>query len=645
MKISYYVDTGQFFATYINNTCMNWYPEPININQAKLDDFLNPWFSQLVNIQVDTIILSFAQINDLLILGSGKAGDSLDTITPIIYSGNVIEHDASGKPSVYGKYLVGTTGQDALQYFIAGAHKNNLKVMVAFGGEEATSVQMTFPSDPKTVATDLANFLKSYEIDGVDFDIEGSGLTILTANDVSDVITFFQTLKGFVTSSTLTVAGALSSGPIDNPPLGLNPLFSNLNSCFTGVNLMLYSTNQYYLDADNVTWGIKQWLSYVSPSMLHVGFYDAIAYEQPSASAGEQYSIPSQFTRGEAAAWVYQQVLKQVGNPSLGNPFFWTDKPQNLTNTTTNPPTAEIISDFYNTITNPNIGNVTVTVPAVSGLTTLPGPVVIGGVSFPITAYGSPVTQEFPVGSNYPATAPSVIQGTTLYQATVTPSVVNVTKGDTTNVVVNYTGAPLQKGTLGIQIQSIANLPLQSLPEISVAGAQFSFTNQPFNTLIKNLVVPGTYTIEPPTILVGDYQFTAKPVVVTVSANNEVDVTIVYTSVVVEQVTATVTVTSYSKTSAGLALAFQTTGSQINPPWTALISGNYTSLGSTGYGAAFSVANGVITADVTASWNSIKTGVNAQMGVTVEGPSGANFVPTSVTVNGSPCNIALNTSN
>jgi len=106
-----------------------------------------------------------------------------------------------------------------------------------------------------------------------------------------------------------------------------------------------------------------------------------------------------------------------------------------------------------------------------------------------------------------------------------------------------------------------------------------------------------------------------------------------------------VTVTSYSKTSAGLALAFQTTGSQINPPWTALISGNYTSLGSTGYGAAFSVANGVITADVTASWNSIKTGVNAQMGVTVEGPSGANFVPTSVTVNGSPCNIALNTSN
>ena len=129
----------------------------------------------------------------------------------------------------------------------------------------------------------------------------------------------------------LTVLGSTSQGPKG----ALKPIFDEFDSCADGVRLMLYSTSQFYIDADNADWGIKTWLSIIQdPSKISIGFYDKIPYETPQSSdpaySAEKYAgFPPNPTRAEAAVWIYKKVLSQSGLSidRLGETFLWTDNP------------------------------------------------------------------------------------------------------------------------------------------------------------------------------------------------------------------------------------------------------------------------------------------------------------------------------
>lgn len=307
---SIYLDMGVLYGYVISNF-MVWWPEPVHVDQAKLDAFLAETFDALDQDKFHNIIMSFAQVCDIdaLLAGSGN-GTPTDKITDIFRD----------------NYPVGSTGLNFFQYLIRYAHDHNVLATTAFGGAIATTQDWTINGDAVTQANNLHEFAVRYDLDGLDFDVEST--EIMNVNGTDKVTTFFRTLYSLMPEVTLTVPGDVNywAGNV------LNPLFENLDSMFSGVNLMLYSNSQYYLDAHNVTWGIAEWLSYIqNPLMTHIGFYDNIAYEDPNASAGQKYDVHG-LTRGQAAAQIYIDVLKELnyGVNQFGDPFWWTDTPTTI---------------------------------------------------------------------------------------------------------------------------------------------------------------------------------------------------------------------------------------------------------------------------------------------------------------------------
>jgi hypothetical protein len=80
---------------------------------------------------------------------------------------------------------------------------------------------------------------------------------------------------------------------------------------------------------------------------IHIGFYDQIDYTKPKSSAGTAYAIPPGLKNGEAAAFVYSQLLEDISQSfphqsiDLGTPFLWTDEPAKLAQNT-------FMTDFFN---------------------------------------------------------------------------------------------------------------------------------------------------------------------------------------------------------------------------------------------------------------------------------------------------------
>jgi hypothetical protein len=320
-----YIDMGELYGNWVMGNAMSWWPLPVCIDQEKVDAFLSQIFLQLQKDGIRTLSVSFAQIADIEHLLNGTAGSPEDTITPIFSDG----------------YLVGTTGKNFLQYFSQSANAQNIQVNLSFGGADATPADMQVSNNPVQQAQDLARFMAENNLLGVDFDLEGQ--VVVTVGSDPNALQFFQTLHTQLQSqnkrSAITLAGSLQDGPLGP----LKTLFANFNSCFDQVNLMMYSTSQYYLDANNVTWGLQQWIEQVGgdPSKLSIGFYDSIPYEDPAASAGQQYNIPAGLTRGAAAAWVYKQVCTNLGllPSNFAPPFWWTDNPMNI-------PDDQVLFDF-----------------------------------------------------------------------------------------------------------------------------------------------------------------------------------------------------------------------------------------------------------------------------------------------------------
>ena len=649
-NFSCYYDFGAGFGRYI------WpfiqYPSKDGVlSVADMNDYLASLFTQMKGVGQNTIILSFAQVDNINIYSSGNFNlpgidVSSDAIALVL---NSLEKHSVTVPG-YVNFLT---------YLVAAAHSNQMKIVISFGGQAATDASWKILQTGETYqsqAQKLANFLIAYQFDGVDFDIEDLHFfdTQKTVDSNGNIaFDFFQLLHKALASQKIKMT--LTSMLASEWRTAFAIFLGDFTNYFDGLNLMAYSNTAYWLDPITPSgmpdqgWTIQEWIEAIgveNASLVNIGFDDGISYADAAANGGQySYSIAKGSSDGEAAGQIYQQLLNQLaqlGYSPLGNPFFWpTEQGNNATRYDgaydTSVFVSKLMEDFYTSQL--QHGSVAVTIMPVSGLNVLPGPILIDGVSFDIKQFGTAVIQSLPVGTNYMVTAPNIIQGSTVYTAVVNP--VSVIKGETTPVIVSYIGKPLVMGTLGIQIQQIANLPLASLPNISVSGCEFSFSK--FGTYVTQPVVPGVYTIQAPKIVVGGYEFVAAPVTVSVSEDKETDATVVYTSASIEEVTATVTISEYTETAGGLVVAFQTTGAKIATPWTALISGSYASLGSAGYSAEFSVTGGVITADVTSkwSWNSIEQGSNAAFGVTVEIPVGGSFVPTSITVNGNPCNIVI----
>lgn len=325
---SCYIDMGILYGDWVYTNAMIWWPEPVSIDQEKVDTFLDSFFDQLKKDGVSDLRYSFEQMCDIFKIMNNEQGVWTDTIS-LIYSDD---------------YKVGDTGKNFLEYMSDYAVREKFTNTLSFGGALASGEEMILPDDGKTCSDTLIEFMNKTNIQSVDFDIEGSE-ALSEMNDPNN-LEFFQSLKqaqvqrgGF---STITVVGDINQLP--------SSISDNFDSYFDKVSLMLYSNTQYYLNAEgNYTWALDNWIKAVGndPSKISIGFYDQIAYENPSSNAGTEAYDVDDLSRGQSAAKIYIQVAEDLGISieDFASPFWWTDDPTTLSSNT-------ILEDFYNYLGN-----------------------------------------------------------------------------------------------------------------------------------------------------------------------------------------------------------------------------------------------------------------------------------------------------
>lgn len=320
---SCYLDMGILYGQWVYSNAIIWWPEPVSIDQTKVDEFLGEFFEQLKRDGVSDLRYSFEQMCDIFNIPSHVEGPWSDPIS-LIYFDN---------------FPVGTSGRNFLEYMCDRSVEQGFSNTMSFGGVAAAGSDWVLPGDGVTCANTFVQFMKDANIQSVDFDVEGPDAITQVQTDNSKA--FFTSLKEQQAArggkSTITLIGDINQKPEE--------LFNPFDSYFDGVSLMLYSTDQYYIDADNETWGLRTWESAVGndPSKLSIGFFDKIAYEDPSSSAGKTYEVSG--TRGQAAAQVYMQAAADLGVPldEFSPPFWWTDDPTSL-------PDNTILEDFYESL-------------------------------------------------------------------------------------------------------------------------------------------------------------------------------------------------------------------------------------------------------------------------------------------------------
>ena len=333
-----YVDMGKFYGTNVLTQCMDWQTSPASISEEKLQSgFFGAYFAHLKQEGVNKLDLAFAQLSSItsLLNGTGQQASQSDKLATMFNPSYPVK-DSSGKD----------LAPNFLSYMVSVAHENGIKVDISFGGAAGKDGDFKLPKSGSDSAHDLSTFMKNSGIDSVDFDIENSSL--FEQNSKEDLSSFFSTLHSDLKSagkeSTLTVEGGVLQDS------NYEPLLENFNQNFDSVNLMLYSNTQYTLNPDNnrIWPGVKSWIEKVGdPSKIHIGFYDSIPYESPSANQdGGSFSIKPNSSRGSAAAQIYQQMISQLNLPpgqSLGEPFFWNDNPGDDSS-------EKVMQDFYNTL-------------------------------------------------------------------------------------------------------------------------------------------------------------------------------------------------------------------------------------------------------------------------------------------------------
>ncbi|KAF8914233.1 glycoside hydrolase family 18 protein [Gymnopilus junonius] len=117
-----------------------------------------------------------------------------------------------------------------LPQFVAEAHKNGVKALVSIGGWTGSRF---YSSDVGSVANRTAfvktvvNFVKKYNLDGLDFDWEypgsqGIGCNLVNGADAGNFLSFLQELRANPMGAKLTLSAAVSLSPFagsDGNPL------------------------------------------------------------------------------------------------------------------------------------------------------------------------------------------------------------------------------------------------------------------------------------------------------------------------------------------------------------------------------------------------------------------------------------------
>lgn len=326
-----YFDTGIFniwnFLTWSNPD------ESEVIDWDKLCPYLDSLFSSFQQNHYTKIYLAFSQIADISLFESGdySLAPQTDTfLNAILYQ--LQKNCPEGSVDAF------------LENFIAKAHQYDVDVILSFGGENATGAKICPDTSdtPEGQAIILADFLEKYKFRGVDFDLESDAL--VQENTSDEIQTFFSTLKTKLEEnaqiSTIALMGSTSWATDTFKMLFFdeagNSTFTNY---FDAVNLMLYGSGgvsgKYYIDASDATtaidWGIEEWITILTQENAYricIGFQDNTYYEDPSASAGETYTVDPD-SRGKSAAMIYNQMADQLekdGYPTrLGNSFWWPD--------------------------------------------------------------------------------------------------------------------------------------------------------------------------------------------------------------------------------------------------------------------------------------------------------------------------------
>lgn len=289
------------------------------LNMPLLNSYLESLFSSFETNGYDGIYLSFSQIADIDYLDDPASWSSSLVSPADVFIRNMLLQIYQNCPEGSIEQFLGA--------FIGTAHRHGVKVFLSFGGEAADGLKIcpNKGDTPSTQAQKLSSYLKTYQFDGADFDLESNA--IQQSNTTEEINEFFSTLKGLLNAnhqlSFLTVMGDISWATIAGSP----------SKNFDGINLMLYGSGgpggQYYIDAVNVTWGISEWMDIIGKDyagMLSIGYQDDTYYEIPSASAGKIYTVDPN-NRGISASMIYQQMTEDLAKAlyptNLGECFWW----------------------------------------------------------------------------------------------------------------------------------------------------------------------------------------------------------------------------------------------------------------------------------------------------------------------------------
>jgi len=384
-----YIDMGMSYG-YLESQpgLIDWNLSHPVFNESALNAVLNTFFTNLNNMGVTQINLSFAQLTDIdYYIGEiSSPRDPYDVIAQILRDGYYISPDQG----------VTSTSPNLVAYMVEYAHNLapiTFTVGISFGGVNALTGDWTilaptppapvppgFPESGAGQGIKLVNWITDYNFDAVDFDIEGyfeegGGYELFLINGQAVVLNFFETVHQQLSKLGIPCLGTFLGDLTAGPGNYIAPLCQSFVQYFDGVNLMLYGGKPlpYYIDWDNsdatgVNWGLNQWLYYVKNyTYLHVGFYDQIVYNLAEAtippdptpevvSAGFQYIpavVPEGLSVGDAAGAIYLYAIGSNGlgtnKTTMGTTFWWIDDPRPLYQSISGTPPSQYttISDFF----------------------------------------------------------------------------------------------------------------------------------------------------------------------------------------------------------------------------------------------------------------------------------------------------------
>jgi DNA repair ATPase RecN len=330
-------------------------PPRFKMEEFKL--YLDDLFKRLSEAGINKLFLSFSQlVNIEYLAGKSSAPPS---------------QDATDRDTILQIFNIakecGLPADEIFKQFVNRAHENNFQINLSIGGERATVENFSIGNNPKAAAEAMFEFMKRYNIDSIDIDIEGAPVEAVNRNPQGFQAYFMELhrllkeegagRKVFLTPlADWTHAKHDPNIKYPNTSASiLEALFFDRNGqsifkdMFDGLNLMTYSATQYYLDADHDTWGIEQWIDLIGGPeyayMISIGFEDNIPYHKPGGNANPDngYLIKPGSTPGEAAAQVFLQLVAQLMKDGylpldakgpeygLGKSFGWPDNAKDET--------------------------------------------------------------------------------------------------------------------------------------------------------------------------------------------------------------------------------------------------------------------------------------------------------------------------